>query len=254
MLATRHTPSVAETSDLDKPTGRFFTGGMIDLVGKRTAPARERLRLQERAERSRRAILDAATMAFLRDGFAGASLNRIIETSGLTKGGFYFHFPSKQALALAVVVDHREKWVERVSTAAAPLPRAVDRMFEAPRILARSSTSEDSPAGPRKLVEELARDPDLRDEVCVGLRFWVDVVASHVSAAQREGDVRADLDAREFAEFAVSAFTGMQAMSEQLHDGRLADRVETFIQLAQAAVLTEQGQEGSAPERGRPDG
>jgi AcrR family transcriptional regulator len=222
---------------------------MAETVGERAQrPA------QDRAERSRRAILDAATPVFLRDGYTPASLNRIIDASGLTKGGFYFHFPSKQALALAVVADHRERWVERVSAAAAPLPRAVDRMFEAPRILARLSTSADSPAGPRKVIEELARDPDLRDELCAGLRFWVEVVASHFAAAQREGDVRADVDPTEFAEVAVSSFTGMQAMSEQLDDGRLAQRVESFIRLMKASVLTEHGREVSATEGGQRDG
>ena len=60
----------------------------------------------DRGTRSRRAILDAAMPIFERDGYAAASLNQIIAASGLTKGGFYFHFASKQALALAVLADH----------------------------------------------------------------------------------------------------------------------------------------------------
>src|SRR6266536_2611146 len=68
----------------------------------------------ERGERSRRAIIDAARPIFAREGYAAASLNQIIEASGLTKGGFYFHYPSKQALALSVVADHHERWIGRV--------------------------------------------------------------------------------------------------------------------------------------------
>jgi len=55
----------------------------------------------DRGARSRRAMLDAALPIFERDGYAAASLNQIIAASGLTKGGFYFHFASKQELALA---------------------------------------------------------------------------------------------------------------------------------------------------------
>ena len=53
--------------------------------------------------RSRRAIIAAATPIFAARGYSGASLNAIIAASGLTKGGFYFHFSSKQELALAAV-------------------------------------------------------------------------------------------------------------------------------------------------------
>ena len=68
-----------------------------------------------RGDRSRRAILDAALPIFARDGYAAASLNQIIEASGLTKGAFYFHFASKQALALAVLADHQQGLLERVA-------------------------------------------------------------------------------------------------------------------------------------------
>ena len=64
----------------------------------------------DRADRSRRAILDAAAPVFAERGYTAASLNQIIEASGLTKGGFYFHFPSKLALARAVIADQNERW------------------------------------------------------------------------------------------------------------------------------------------------
>jgi AcrR family transcriptional regulator len=68
----------------------------------------------DRGTRSRRAILAAATPIFERDGYAAASLNQIIAASGLTKGGFYYHFASKQELALAVLADHNTQWTEQV--------------------------------------------------------------------------------------------------------------------------------------------
>jgi AcrR family transcriptional regulator len=74
--------------------------------GKRSIPL-------TRGNRSRRAILDAALPIFARDDYTAASLNQIIAASGLTKGGFYFHFPSKQALALAVIEDQRQGLLKR---------------------------------------------------------------------------------------------------------------------------------------------
>jgi AcrR family transcriptional regulator len=191
-----------------------------------------------RADRSRRAILDAALPIFARDGYTAASLNQIIEASGLTKGGFYFHFPSKQALALAVVADDQQRWIEQVRGEISKHHRAVDRMFAAPRVIARYALHGQGPAALGKLIEELARDPDLRDEVCGSIEVWVRTVAEHYAAARAEGTVQADLEPDQFAQVAVGGFLGMRALSDQLADGHFVERVEAFIEMVQRAVLT----------------
>ncbi|MGW3180492.1 ScbR family autoregulator-binding transcription factor [Kitasatospora sp. NPDC001119] len=54
---------------------------------------------QERAGRTRRAVLLAAAETFARVGFEAASLVDISRRAGVSKGALYFHFVSKQALA-----------------------------------------------------------------------------------------------------------------------------------------------------------
>ncbi len=49
-------------------------------------------------EATRQALLDAAIELFGRDGFDGTPVSAIAEAAQVTKGGFYHHFPSKQAL------------------------------------------------------------------------------------------------------------------------------------------------------------
>jgi AcrR family transcriptional regulator len=191
----------------------------------------------DRGEHSRRAILDAALPVFRTDGYAAASLNQIIEASGLTKGGFYFHFPSKQALALAVLAEHQERAVARVRQEIGSYERAVDRLFATPRVIARHTETGDGPAALRKLTEELARDPDLRDEVCGSIRVWIEDAAHQFRAAQAEGSVRDDIDAATFAEVAVGSQVGMQALSEQLGDGRFVARTESLVKLLQQAIV-----------------
>jgi len=88
------------TKGIDRPTGRFIdcppenarrrTGAMVVAV-----PA------TDRGGETRRRILDVAAEAFAERGYAGTSLSEVLKASGVTKGGFYFHFPSKEALALA---------------------------------------------------------------------------------------------------------------------------------------------------------
>ena len=47
-------------------------------------------------------ILEVALSLFAEKGFGNTSMNDIVRASGLSKGGVYWHFPSKAVLVLAV--------------------------------------------------------------------------------------------------------------------------------------------------------
>lgn len=67
-------------------------------------------RQQERARRTRAAIIKSAAVEFGKSGYAAASLNRILEGSRATKGAMYFHFDSKEDLARAVLETAVERY------------------------------------------------------------------------------------------------------------------------------------------------
>ncbi|MGE0735388.1 MAG: TetR/AcrR family transcriptional regulator [Alphaproteobacteria bacterium] len=52
---------------------------------------------------TRQNILDAAEALVLRQGFAATSIDRVIDNAGITKGTFFYHFKTKNDLALALV-------------------------------------------------------------------------------------------------------------------------------------------------------
>jgi AcrR family transcriptional regulator len=54
---------------------------------------------QDRARATRECILRAAAQEFERAGFVAASLRAMLARVGVTKGAFYFHFESKEAVA-----------------------------------------------------------------------------------------------------------------------------------------------------------
>jgi TetR/AcrR family transcriptional regulator, transcriptional repressor for nem operon len=54
-------------------------------------------------EQTRARIVDSARVLFNRHGFESVSIDLIMENAGLTRGGFYHHFPSKTALYAAAV-------------------------------------------------------------------------------------------------------------------------------------------------------
>jgi TetR/AcrR family transcriptional regulator, fatty acid metabolism regulator protein len=52
---------------------------------------------------TRRRLLDAAEQVFAEKGYHGAVVDDIIRASDSSKGGFYFHFPNKQGIFLALI-------------------------------------------------------------------------------------------------------------------------------------------------------
>lgn len=66
------------------------------------------------AEENRERILDRAAQLFRERGFDGIGLNELMQSAGLTRGGFYGHFESKDDLAAQALsralASNREQW------------------------------------------------------------------------------------------------------------------------------------------------
>jgi AcrR family transcriptional regulator len=53
---------------------------------------------EEKSERSRRAVLDAALQLFSHQGYRGTSVREIAEAAGVSTGNLYHHFPDKETI------------------------------------------------------------------------------------------------------------------------------------------------------------
>ena len=78
-----------------------------------TAPSRLRLapftlQREEKSERSRRGVLDAALHLFSRQGFRSTTVREIADRAGVSVGNVYHHFPDKQAIFRALIDEYRE--------------------------------------------------------------------------------------------------------------------------------------------------
>ena len=77
---------------------------------------------------TRERILRAAMELFRRHGFHNTSLSRILKDAGITKGGFYFHFKSKEELGFAVLENTRNFWMVNVIAAIEDEPDTKSRV------------------------------------------------------------------------------------------------------------------------------
>ncbi len=59
--------------------------------------------MAKRGDVTREKILQATEDLILESGFSATSIDRVLESTGLTKGAFFYHFKNKEALTRAVI-------------------------------------------------------------------------------------------------------------------------------------------------------
>ncbi|MFC8230730.1 ScbR family autoregulator-binding transcription factor [Streptomyces sp. NPDC057287] len=175
---------------------------------------------QERGTRSRLSILEAAARVFDARGFDAASTNEILASTGLTRGALYHHFPSKEAIAVALLAAHDEALV--VPLRQVKLQSVIDLTFE--------------------FAFRLQRDPVLRASVRLAVEqtsFPRPVTTPYeqssaaildlLKQAQQQGEILPGVDLAEATSVIIGAFTGMQVMS-QMYTNRsdLPERICTL--------------------------
>lgn len=66
---------------------------------------------------TRQRILDAAEAVFAEKGYHGAVVDDIVRAADTSKGGFYFHFPNKQGIFLALMAALTPRLIKAVEQA-----------------------------------------------------------------------------------------------------------------------------------------
>jgi AcrR family transcriptional regulator len=123
-----------------------------------------------RAER-REQILDAATRAFARGGFAATGLDDIAAEAGVTHVILYRHFASKCDLYRAVLDRACDRLADTVG---------IDEFDQGTiRLLLRAAAAD--PEGFRLLFRHAAREPEFRDVIDALRSTSIDVAQRHLT-------------------------------------------------------------------------
>ncbi|MFJ8530390.1 TetR/AcrR family transcriptional regulator [Bacillus sp. NPDC094106] len=75
---------------------------------------RRRLTQEERKKETRQLLLESAVETFAKLGFHGASVDKIAEHAGFSKGAVYAHFHTKEDLFLAIVEQQMNLYVRNI--------------------------------------------------------------------------------------------------------------------------------------------
>jgi len=160
---------------------------------------------------TRERLLAAGLETFHRRGYANTGVQDIVSAAGVPKGSFYNHFASKEALAVAAVDAYwatlRPTVVEALSGSGKGLAR-LQALFRgtACGILAGELTNG---CFMGQIGLELAGHSDeVRDHVASAMAEWTALLANVVEQGQRDGSIRASLDARTVARATLDAYEG----------------------------------------------
>lgn len=137
-------------------------------------------------------IIAAAAAVFARKGFDGASMEEIVQASGLSKGGLYWHFKSKDAIITAVLDQFfTAELAEAAQLLASPQP-AADRLRRLIAQLVADTESELSAylAIWLEFYAVAARDAAFRDRMRRYLRQFTDVYATLIQQGIDRGEFR----------------------------------------------------------------
>ncbi|MFJ2210819.1 ScbR family autoregulator-binding transcription factor [Streptomyces sp. NPDC101062] len=172
---------------------------------------------QVRAKTTRRFLLEAAARLFDERGYVGTSISDISTQSGRTSGAIYFHYSSKENLALAIVQEHFAAWpalIGRYRTADFPaLERLVALSFDVARAFRDDVVIR---AGSRLWAERSAIDVTL-PRPFVG---WLETVTRLLEEAREEGALAEGIAPDMAAHGLVCAFFGLHTVSDALEGRR----------------------------------
>jgi TetR/AcrR family transcriptional regulator, transcriptional repressor for nem operon len=177
---------------------------------------------ERRADTTRQRLIAAASRQFARRSYSMVSLDDILAEAELTKGAMYFHFPSKQALASAIIDDLTEMSRAAVTETLARKMSGLETLIDLLYLLAvQENQNEVARAGVR-LLDTLDNTTALPTTLW---QSWIEFVTTVIQKAVTEGDV-VDHDPEDIARMLVALSAGIRRISDLDQPGRHLDNLE----------------------------
>ncbi|MFJ8388802.1 ScbR family autoregulator-binding transcription factor [Streptomyces sp. NPDC094438] len=169
---------------------------------------------QQRAVRTRQALIRSAAEAFERHGYVLAKLADISARAGVSVGALHFHFENKAAVASSVETAAALRLRRAAWNAQRPGMNAVQRLTATSYALADQLRRDVVSRAGLKLSGEPAREGslDLRQE-------WQAFVEKVVAEASDENLLVERVEQRDMADLIVAATTGFELLSRRDPDG-----------------------------------
>ena len=163
-------------------------------------------------------IVEAAARAIRRSGYDGTGVADIMKDAGLTHGGFYAHFPSREAMLAEAADRAGRESVEMMGRIAATMPpqQTLQAMMQAYLSKAHVEGVE-AGCATAALGSEMPRQaPEVRRAATRRIKEMIDLVARQLPNWGQPG-------AHEHALVTVATMVGALVLARAVDDPRLCD-------------------------------
>ncbi len=170
-----------------------------------------------KGQNTRRDIINSAAILFAKNGYNHTSLAEILEATDLTKGGFYFHFKSKEALGEAVLEALEDYWERELLPV---LERGHDAQQRLETILQMPGDCLSTPncLRPTVLLLNLATEmieshTKFSQRIKSIYQNWLSTITSIIVAGQADGTFDRAIDATAVAGVIMSTIMGANLLT-----------------------------------------
>ncbi|WP_059020280.1 TetR/AcrR family transcriptional regulator [Mycobacterium sp. M26] len=196
--------------------------------------------VQARAEATRQKIVESAVDLFDSVGYGDTGLADIMSHAEITKGAFYYHFSSKDAVASAIIEqsedDFRESMIRIISATDSP---ALDNLMRATFAVAHMHTRDPLTRVANQLRQSLSQVTETGAEVYTRRQSEIfGVMTDAIRRGMEAGDLTEDVDADAVARTLWAASLGNRILSDALGDDIFAHLSHIWQVLVRAIVPT----------------
>ncbi len=161
---------------------------------------------------TREKLLSLAFCEIHRQGFQGASIANILESTELTKGALYHHFPTKHALGLAVIDDIIAPKLETLlfqplRDSTTPVATLLEMITGVASFMGDDGIMLGCPLN--NLMQEMSPlDEQFRHHLNTILETWQQTIHNALLQGQSDGIIKPEVECPAAALFIVSAWEG----------------------------------------------
>jgi len=179
----------------------------------------------DRLDARRRQILDGARVCFARHGYEGATVRRLEEATGLSRGAIFHHFRDKDSLFLALAQDDAQRMAAVV---------AEQGLVQVMRdLLARSSGDGDWLGTRLEVSRRLRTDPEFRQRWAAQSAALTEATRQRLRRQAEAGKLRDDVPVEVLARYLELALEGLVS---HLAMGLPADDLEPVLDVVEDSV------------------
>ena len=179
---------------------------------------------QDHLEARRHQILDGARVCFARYGYEGATVRRLEEATGLSRGAIFHHFRDKESLFLALAEDDAHRMADVV---------AREGLVQVMRDLLATKHGADWLGSRLELSRRLRTDPEFRARWAERSERLTIATRQRLLRQREAGNLRDDIDVSVLTSYLELVLEGLVS---HLAMGLPADDLEPVLDLVESSV------------------